>query len=314
MIIIKRAIGGFALSLVFLLFFMYMISGVRLVFQSHAKIEAEKLFLGSLSSSFQPFEPEDDFKSTTLPSHVLAQAPEVAAESAISVSSNLTNLREIFFEKSPGKVLPIASLTKLMTAVVVLDNYNLSEPVTVSKTADLQEPMRQDVTLGSTMPASDFLEIMLVSSSNKSAYALAEKLGTEEFVKLMNEKAKDMGLKNTHFADPTGLSSENVSTAKDLVKLAENILQKYPRIAEVSRAKQVYLSNFGIIKNTDQLLEEIPSIIFSKTGFTTQANGCLFLVTRENEDENYLIHVVLGADDRFSEMRKVVNWSNSVNK
>jgi D-alanyl-D-alanine carboxypeptidase len=203
-----------------------------------------------------------------------------------------------------------------MTAVIVLDNYSLSDIITVDSVADSQDPMKQDVKLGDTMPVESFLEIMLVGSSNKSAYALSEGpggyMGEQEFVRLMNQKAESLELKKTFFVDPTGLSPENVSTVSDLTKLTEYILKNYNKIAQISSLKEIDVPGFGRIANTDQLLEEIPGTICSKTGFTTAAKGCLLLVTDNPQNNDYLINIILGADDRFLEMRKIIDWQNTI--
>ncbi|MGA2417658.1 MAG: serine hydrolase [Candidatus Staskawiczbacteria bacterium] len=304
---LKRAIGGFLLSFIFLLVFVYLISGVQWIFENFAQGQNKEAFLGSVSGAVQDIVPENSVQP--------AVKPEISAESAISVESNLSDADKILFEKASDTKLPIASLTKLMTAVIVLDNYNLSDNITVDEIADSQDSMKQDVKSGDTMPAENFLEIMLVESSNKSAYALSEGPGStpgeEAFVGLMNQKAKEIGLENTFFADPTGLSPQNVSTADDLVKLAEYILKNYPRIADISRVKEFYVPGFGEVSNTDQLLGEIPEIVCSKTGFTTQAKGCLLLVMNNPKDNGYLINVILGADDRFSEMKQLIDWQNA---
>ena len=295
------------MSFIFLLVFVYLISGVQWIFENFAQGQNKEAFLGSVSGAVQDIVPENSVQP--------AVKPEISAESAISVESNLSDADKILFEKASDTKLPIASLTKLMTAVIVLDNYNLSDNITVDEIADSQDSMKQDVKSGDTMPAENFLEIMLVESSNKSAYALSEGPGStpgeEAFVGLMNQKAKEIGLENTFFADPTGLSPQNVSTADDLVKLAEYILKNYPRIADISRVKEFYVPGFGEVSNTDQLLGEIPEIVCSKTGFTTQAKGCLLLVMNNPKDNGYLINVILGADDRFSEMKQLIDWQNA---
>jgi len=306
----RRAIGGFVLSFVFLALFIYSIAGVQWIFENSVQSQLDRAFLGSIKDSAKKDATEIVVENVVKPN----PAPEIFAGSAVSVESNLKDAQKVIFEKSADVKLPIASLTKLMTAVIVLDNYNLSDIISVSKAADSQDSIKQDVKLGDTMPVGDFFEIMLIGSSNKSAYVLSEKLGTEKFVGLMNEKAKNIGLNNTFFADPTGLSAQNVSTANDLARLAEYILKNYPRIADISKVQELFLSNFGNVTNTDQLLGEIPDIVCSKTGFTTQAKGCLLLVVNNPKNNGYLINVVLGADDRFSEMRKIINWSSEICK
>jgi len=274
---LKRVVEGPVVAVLFLIFFVCAIFGVRGVFNKLALSPTSNEFSASVSG-------------------VVSEGGEifngVNAESAISIESNLSDVNKIIFEKASDKQLPIASLTKLMTAIVVLDNYNLSD----TAVAD-----------GHVLSVENFLYIMLVGSSNKAAYALSELVGSQKFVELMNKKAKDLGMENTFFADPTGLSPQNVSTANDLARLAIHILKDYPKIAEMSRVKELYVPRFGNVVNTDELLDEIPNVICSKTGFTEQAQGCLLLVVSNPKNSNYLINVILGADDRFSEMQKLIN-------
>ncbi|MCX6724426.1 MAG: serine hydrolase [Candidatus Staskawiczbacteria bacterium] len=302
---LSRAIKGLLLSLVFLGFFVYMIFGLQWVFDNFSQSQNKTVFLGSVSDNFRDFNLENVTGGTVL---IQGVVPEIRAKAAISVESNSYGEKKIIFEKDSDARLPIASLTKLMTAVIVLDNYDLSDTITVNEVADSQESVRQDVKLGDTMPVESFLDIMLVGSSNKSAYALSEKIGEQKFIGLMNQKAKDMGLDNTFFADSTGLSSRNVSTARDLIKLAEHILREYPKIANISKVKDFYVPNFGKVENTDQLLSEMPEAICSKTGFTDAAKGCLLLVVDSPKNNGYLINVILGSDDRFAEMKKLINF------
>jgi D-alanyl-D-alanine carboxypeptidase len=311
---IKRLISAPILASVFLVFFAYMVAGVNWFFDSY--LQSPEILLGSISGGIQNIAsqnaPEGIFQVAVQPGLIVMPASDINAEAAISVKSNLKRPGgypdKVIFEKDSDKKLPIASLTKLMTAVVVLDNYKLSDIVVVDNIADAQDPMKQDVKLGEVMPVESFLNIMLIGSSNKSAYALAEKMGEPIFVELMNKKAKDLGLQNTFFADPTGLSPQNVSTASDLIKLTEHILKNYPKIADISRLKELDVPNFGKVINTDQLLGEIPDVICSKTGFTEAAKGCLLLVINDSKTNDYIINVILGADDRFSEMEKLINW------
>lgn len=310
---LNRVIIGPLISIVFLLLFVYMVAGAQLVYdnfltnnsQGLAQINSD-IFLGSVLNTSQ------DFYSAGLqlsPDSIYIK--DLEAKSAISVETNLIDQNRIVVYKNIEAPLPIASLTKLMTAIVVLDNYNSSDIVTVNKSADSQTPVKQDVKMGDTMPVQSFLQIMLVGSSNKAAYALAEKIGTESFVKLMNQKSKDLYLENTFFADPTGLSQFNVSTASDLTKLAEHILKNYPAILKISRAKQLYVQGFGDVVNTDDLLGEVPDVVCSKTGFTKEAKGCLLLITANPEKGNYLINVVLGAEDRFGEMKQIIDLASN---
>ena len=241
-----------------------------------------------------------------------SKPPEINAEAAISVKSNFSGEQKIIFEKNADKELPIASLTKLMTAVVVLENYDLLKKITISENADSQELMETDLKIGDTFPTIDILYIMLIQSSNKAAYALTEQMGEEKFTALMNQKALEIGLENTFFEDATGLSPKNISTAKDLAKLAGYILKNHFEIAEITRTKFFPLSNLGEIKNTNELLDEIPNIVGGKTGFTRMAKGCMLLITDDLASDGYFIHIILGADDRFLETKKLIDFADPV--
>jgi D-alanyl-D-alanine carboxypeptidase (penicillin-binding protein 5/6) len=149
-------------------------------------------------------------------------------------------------------------------------------------------------------------------SSNDAAYALAEQIGVKDFVNKMNEKAKEIGLENTHFSNPTGLDPENLkwslensdyfnySTAKDLVLLGKYILENYPLIFEFSNQK-----------NKIQLLEN-QRLVGMKTGYTDEAGGCIFLIF-SNDNGDYFLNVILGAkskEERFLQMQKLIDWIN----
>ena len=306
---LKRAAQGVFLSFVFLFFAGFFIYGEQVFFKS--------LLAGSQSNFFASV--SNATSDTIIDNNQIAQFPqkdsqaqnlEINAESAISVESNLSGANRTLFEKNSGLKQPIASLTKLMTAVISLDNYDLLQKITVSKKADSQDPMRTDLKLGDTFSVTDILYIMLVESSNKAAYALSEQMGEKKFVALMNQKAAELGLKNTFYADPTGLSSENVSTAEDLTKFAEYILKNYPVVSQISRTKEYEVLNFGKIENTNLLLGEVPEVILGKTGFTIEAKGSLLLAVNNLKNNDYLINVILGADDRFGEMKKLIQIIN----
>jgi len=303
-----RLINGFLLSFVFLIFFAYLVSGVQYVFGDfNQKINNQK-FTASVLESAQ-ITPQPIIQPLSTPE---INMPEINAAAAISAESNLINPDKIIFEKFSHEKLPIASLTKLMTAVVVLNNpaYNFLDSVEVSETAGSQDGLKQDVKTGDVFSIENLFNIMLIESSNRSAYALSEKIGERNFVNLMNDKAKEIGLDNTNFTDPSGLSSQDISTASDLVKLAEYILKNYPKISETTKIKDLNIKNLGSIKNSDELLGQIPEVVCSKTGFTMQAKGCLLLVVRNSQDNDFIINIILGADDRFSEMKKLISNCN----
>ena len=248
---------------------------------------------------------------------------EIGAKSAISVLINNEGNPRILFEKGGDKRLPIASLTKLMTVSVVLENYDLTEKVEISKEAVLQESEFGNLKIGEEFFVKDLLYPLLMESSNDAAYALSETIGEEEFVDLMNIKAANLGLENTFFLNPTGLDPDNLSdltnysTAKDLVKLTNYLLKNQPLIWDILGTFEFDLySSDGVLhhrlKNTNELLKEGANIIGGKTGWTPQAQGCLLLVYGTPQNRGKIINVILGSEDRFGEMKKLINWLNQV--
>ena len=254
---------------------------------------------------------------------------EIRARAAISVEINNKGNEKILFEKNSQQPLPIASLTKLMTALVVFDldeTYNLSQPIKISQKAVFQEGESKyaDLVAGEFLSVESLLYIMLMESSNDAAYAITELIGQGAFVDLMNLYAKDLGLKNTYFANSTGLDPDflyqsiNLSTAQDLVKLAKYILVEYPQIFgitnncyyEVLRPNGIF--RHLISENTNELLAEFPEIIGGKTGWSLVADGCLLLVLESPRKNNYFINVVLGSKDRFGEMRKLIEQVDKI--
>lgn len=239
---------------------------------------------------------------------------ELKAKSGISVLVKSDGSERILFEKEGEKILAIASLTKLMTANIVLENYVLSKEIKISKKAVDQEENLGKLESGKTFSIKYLLYPLLMESSNDAAYALTEVIGEEEFVKLMNLEAKNLGLENTYFFNPTGLDPEeisnslNYSTSQDLVKLAKHLLfEGQPLIWEILSTPKFSLYGPELI-STNQLLAEIPGIIGGKTGYTEKAQGCFLLVLKSPNNKGYLINVILGSENRFEEMKKLIEW------
>ncbi|MEF8847412.1 MAG: serine hydrolase [Candidatus Paceibacterota bacterium] len=240
---------------------------------------------------------------------------ELNANSAISVWTNLKDSK-VLFEKKPKNSLPIASLSKLMTNFVVMDldeTYSLNQPIVVTSKSVKQDGNFQ-LKPGEELTTKNLMAMSLISSSNDAAYALADYIGEKGFVGLMNYYAEKMNLDQTKFYNPTGLKveeePENYSSVEDLVKLSKEILRKHPLIFELSSKESYKVRELnGLvhhrIENTNILLNDYPQIIGSKTGFTDNAKKCLLTVVKH--DQGYVINVLLGSNDRFGEMEKLIN-------
>ena len=249
---------------------------------------------------------------------------DLQARAAISVKINEAGRQRTLFKQNSDQALPIASLTKLMTALIVLENtpnddFNLSNVVTISKEAADQEdvPNYGNLKKGERLRVEELLDLALIYSSNDAAFALAEVIGVENFVERMNQKAEILGLENTHFVNPHGLDPDelhytpgvinyfNYSSAKDLVKLSQYILKEHPLIFEISRKEPFYLIKDGIF---DLFLPQ--EIVGGKTGYTDEAGGCILFLFR-NERGSIFINLILGAPSasaRIEEMQKLIDW------
>lgn len=223
----------------------------------------------------------------------------------------------VLYSENSNENFPIASLTKIMTALVVLDNIDLSEVATISKAAFNVEGSKNGLAVGEKISVENLLKIMLVNSNNIAAYALAEHMNgsVDNFIELMNEKADLIGLKNTKFLNSSGLDNEknnNISTAYEMAQLVDYALEK-PLIWEILRIQKITLFSLDgkiehKIKNTNLLLGKLKNITGGKTGMTDEAGQCLVLVVGDPKDNHKIISVVLNAEDRFSETEKLVKW------
>jgi len=253
------------------------------------------------------------------PIEILVDNLEDNTKAALSVDSR----GKILFEKNSQDILPMASLTKLMTALVVFDldeTYDFTQLIEISEEAVQQEGTSRygELESGDVFSLETLIHIMLIESSNDAAYAIGEVIGQEGFVELMNIYVQDIGLEDTHFINLSGLESDNsqmnLSTSQDLVKLARYILKEYPEIFEIT-ANTSYeaLNSDGFLhhfipQNTNELLKEYPEIIGGKTGWSPNAGGCLLLILEDSD--SYTINVVLGAYDRFEEMKKLIELTD----
>ena len=277
------------------------------------------IFQENLENSFyaqisQPFQQIYEVKIPEKP-----QKPnlDLQVKAAISVLVDSQGGKRVLFKKNSNERLPVASLTKLMTANIVLENYDLSREIKISEEAIAQNGEAGKLTAGKIFSVEYLLYPLLMESSNDAAYALTNdynEITEEKFIELMNLKAEDLGLENTYFVNSTGLDPEqpdhsiNYSTTEDLVKLTKYLLKK-SSIWEILTTPKFSLYGPELI-NTNELLGKIPNIVGGKTGFTDQAGGCMLLVLK-NKGGNFLINVILGAPSpsaRIDEMEKLIEW------
>ncbi len=265
-------------------------------------------------------------QSPAIPVYGEPVEPTFQAQSAVSLKVNNLGSEQILYQKNIQEKLPIASLTKLMTALIVLENYQLNERIQISKKAILQEGEAGNLKVGESLSVEKLLDIALIESSNDAAYALSEKIdstglpqtGEEQFLARMNLKAKELGMVSTNFLNPTGLNgNENYSSGEDLIKLVKYITQNQPKIWETTlKVSTEILNEDGTLHhlaiNTNELLSKIPGIIGGKTGYNEEAEGCLILILKDKNGDGYFINIILGSPDRFGEMQKLLQITNQI--
>lgn len=246
----------------------------------------------------------------------------ITSKAALSLLVKEDTTQEILYGQGSEEQLPIASLTKLMTALVTLQSYSLSQVVIITERAVAEEGTNGLLKKGDTFTIQDILALLLIESSNDAATAITGIEGEELFVARMNKEAQKLGLLNTRFFNATGLDPDdlkepiNYSTARDMARLVSFILKEHPELFEILSYRSLALYDTqGIfhhtLYNTNELLwyEGWPTaIVGGKTGWTFKAQGCLILILKGPKNKGYLIQVILGAENRFEQMKKMVDW------
>ena len=242
-----------------------------------------------------------------------------AGKSRLAVKSKIAlvvdaNTSEELLAKDVDRIVPIASITKLMTAMVALDaKPSLTERLKISdEDRDTLMGTTSRLHVGWTLSRQDMLHLALMSSENRAAAALSRYYagGRPAFIKAMNEKAKLLGMTRTHFVNPNGLTTENVSTASDLVKLVR-AADGYPLIRQFTTDPQhdVRVSRYVLPYFNSNRLVGQPNwdIDVQKTGFTNEAGHCLVMQVRADGRELIMVFLdAFGKLTRFADARRVV--------
>ena len=226
---------------------------------------------------------------------------------------------EVLFSKNDQAVLPIASLTKLMTGLIISEaNLPLDEKITVTQEdVDTEKRSSSRLLVGTELSRGELLHLALMSSENRAAHALGRTYpgGLPVFTKLMNSKAQMLGMKDTRYVEPTGLSSLNQSSARDLVKLVD-VAHRQPLMRELSTSTgyQVAVGNRMLQFNNTNRLVKNPTwdIGLQKTGYISEAGRCLVMQTKVAGRQ--LIMVFLdsaGTLTRIADAERVRRWVES---
>lgn len=241
-------------------------------------------------------------------------APEISAKAAMFVE---TKSGEVLYAKNIHDKLPIASLVKVMTVLIALEHKKKDDQFTVSQHAADMEPDKMLLIAGEKLTLKELLDGIFLVSANDAAEVIAE--GTtgdrSEFIKLMNEKAKQLGMKDTFYANPTGLDEDtdnSYSTAYDLAILTRYLIRHFPLVVDISSQDHIYLPVSPTHQDYDMysginLLTTYPGVVGFKTGYTPEAG--LTLITLARKEGHEVIGVLLGSDDRRDEARDLLDYS-----
>ena len=250
------------------------------------------------------------------------EQPEIQARGALSTFVRPDGTTKILYKKDEHEPLLIASLTKLMSALVALKHYAPTQEIVITRDILNEQGEAGYLREGEVFSVKDLLHLALIESSNDAAAALAEPLGRTLFIQRMQEQAEQLEMKNSSFMNPTGLDPPvggekgNYSTASDLTKLAMRLMEQHPQVFDIlSQEKLDLYTREGkfhhTMRNTNTLLHysEWPTrILGGKTGSTPQAKESLILLLESPDYKGYIVNVVLGSEDRFLEMRTLLQW------
>lgn len=239
---------------------------------------------------------------------------EVFAQSISAKSAYVEDIDTgtVLFDRNSERILLPASTTKLMTALVALDEYKLDQIITIPKLPSI-DGFNYEFATGEEIKVRDLLKAALIQSNNDAAYvlALSSEGGIDGFIKKMNNKAVELNLKSTKYENPAGFDDETQrSSAHDLVILSKEFMSK-EFLASVVATKEAIITdisgeNTHHFYSTHQLLGVDPTVVGIKTG-TTQG-AAQVLITQFNREGHNIVIVVMGSDDRYLETTKLVDW------
>lgn len=225
----------------------------------------------------------------------------------------------VLYEHESEKRLSPASLTKIMSALVILEHGQLDEHATISKNAARAPKTHLRLRTGEVFRLDDLLKAMLIVSANDACLAAVEHVGgtEEQFVEMMNAKAVQLGLLDTHFSNGCGFDGpDHYSTAGDLAKLSEVAMQN-PVFRELVREERDLIMPVSghrpyLLHNTNRLLGRIPGVEGVKTGFTSKAGRCLIAKVSQNGSD--LLLVILNSNRRWVMAKSLINYGLRVSE
>ncbi len=302
--------------------------------QKTAPVPSEAFLAGQTGTDMdmEPIALENRAFASTYQPVMKPSASKFAVPTAHSAIIIDTDSQETLFEDDADEQRPIASLTKLMTALIVVESVkDLDEVVTIGEEAVYAEGTRvgcprsgycigERLKVGERITVRDLLKAALMNSANDAAIALGNHLGTTQagFATIMNKRAGELGMTGTHFCtssglEPDGREHECYSSARDVAKMTIQAL-KYDVLWQMMRLEETKITSVDgkyqhEIFNTDELLGQMPNLIGTKTGFTPLAGRTLLAVAHHPESNHRVVAVVLDDQYRWQSIRSMFDWS-----
>lgn len=300
--------------------------------QSEKDRFSEKRDLATIPTTLEPLVTESRELATGFRPEMKEFSPHLSIVSAHASVIMDVGSGKILYGRNADEKRQIASLTKLFTATIVMERVkDLDEVVTIDEEAVYSEGTRvgcprsgfcNGVRLkpGEKLTVRDLLKAALMNSANDAAVALGKHLGKTQdgFADIMNARAEELGLSNSHFCTPSGLEPDGresscYSSAADVAKIAARALD-FPELWEIMRLEKQFITSVDgkythEIFNTDQLLGQLPHLVGTKTGFTPLAGYSLLAVATDHTENHKVVAVVLDDQSRWQSIRSMFDWS-----
>jgi serine-type D-Ala-D-Ala endopeptidase (penicillin-binding protein 7) len=256
----------------------------------------------------------DEISSIDSTSTVMSRNIPIPSLSSRSYLVASLDTGEVFLDHQPESQLPLASITKLMTAVVANESIAWFRNISISPKMLEVEGYKNNIRVGDKWNVEDILYPLIIESDNHAAHSISTFYGQKAFIDLMNKKARSLGMNSTKFVDSSGLLPGNVSTANDLFQLAKYIHDKKHFLLEMSRTPTVRMTSSTNGKiyqfNNNNPFRDRPDFVGGKNGFTDEAKRTLLSIFRVSigEDNQNVVIIVLGSDNHTKDTARLVEW------
>ena len=286
-------------------------------FVNPGNIFADFEISSSIISPLKPFGYSNSYVNTQIwKPNLSANFNNIEINGKAGLVYNLTD-EKIVFIKNPEYKGSIASMVKVMTAMVSIDNISADKPIKISKQASQVEEDSMEILEGESYTLEQLLYGLFLPSGNDSAFALAEQIQTNDytqFVDLMNKKANEIGMKNTVFTNPSGLQEENqnqYSNIEDVLIMTRYAIKNYPLIKKIANTKEFYIEgnqdHHGQTLYNQNFMLEYSNIEGLKTGYTPEAGLCIVVYAVVNDKE--VIAIVLNSDNRKADVTYMLDYA-----